>query len=107
MCDDLEDFYAKLQELDQWLDHAFERTDDLQSSKNGIDVQYSNFKVSLLGDNANFLNSGYCFLRYFRTDITAPYPGSCVRTGFIGISDEKDSDRFVTLDIFSMFKVNR
>ncbi|XP_053386476.1 dystonin-like isoform X4 [Mercenaria mercenaria] len=44
MCDDLEDFYGKLQELDQWLDHAFERTEDLQSSKNGIDVQYSNFK---------------------------------------------------------------
>lgn len=46
MCDDLEDFYGNLQELDHWLDQAIERSEDLKMSRDGIDTQYSNFKVS-------------------------------------------------------------
>ena len=45
MCDDLEDFYEKLQELDAWLDQAIEQTDNLKNSKDGVDVQFASFKV--------------------------------------------------------------
>ncbi|WAR10224.1 DYST-like protein, partial [Mya arenaria] len=44
MCDDLEDFYSQLQDLDQWLDTAIERSEDLKTAHDGVDVQYSNFK---------------------------------------------------------------
>lgn len=47
MCDDLEDFYEKLQELDHWLDTAIEKSEDLKISRDTIDAQYTNFKVSL------------------------------------------------------------
>ena len=46
MCDDLEDFYEQLQELDRWLDTAIEKSEDLKISRDTIDIQYTNFKVS-------------------------------------------------------------
>ena len=45
MCDDLEDFYSQLQDLDQWLDSAIEKSEELKSSQNGIDVQFAEVKV--------------------------------------------------------------
>ncbi|XP_052234757.1 dystonin-like isoform X4 [Dreissena polymorpha] len=44
MCDDLEDFYSQLQDLDQWLDEAIERAVELKTGKDAIDVQYASFK---------------------------------------------------------------
>ena len=45
MCDDLEDFYLKLQDLDHWLDEAIEKTGDLKGNKDGVDLQFTVFKV--------------------------------------------------------------
>lgn len=53
------------------------------------------------------MNSENCFLTYFYSDITSPYPIFCVRGDFISMSDEKDNGRFVTVSIFSMLNVNR
>ena len=47
MCDDLEDFYVKLQDLDHWLDEAIEKTGELKGNKDGVDMQYTVFKVKL------------------------------------------------------------
>lgn len=47
MCEDLEEFYTKLQDLDQWLDQAIEKSQDLQTSKDDLDLQYQCFKVSI------------------------------------------------------------
>ena len=49
MCDDLEDFYVKLQDLDHWLDDAIEKTGELKGNKDGVDLQYTVFKVVLFG----------------------------------------------------------
>ena len=45
MCDDLEDFYMKLQDLDHWLDEAIEKTGELKGTKDGVDTQFTVFKV--------------------------------------------------------------
>ena len=45
MCDDLEDFYVKLQDLDHWLDEAIEKTGELKGAKDGVDSQFTVFKV--------------------------------------------------------------
>lgn len=47
MTEDLEQFYTTLQEIDQWLDQAIERSRDLQSSKDNIHNQYNGFKVTI------------------------------------------------------------
>ena len=41
----LEDFYFRLEETDQWLDSAIERTQDLQGGQGDVQDQYNNFKV--------------------------------------------------------------
>jgi hypothetical protein len=48
MTEDLEQFYTTLQEIDQWLDLAIEKSRDLQSSKDNIHNQYNGFKVTLI-----------------------------------------------------------
>ena len=49
MTEDLEQFYKTLQEIDQWLDQAIERSRDLQSSKDNIHNQFNDFKVPIFG----------------------------------------------------------
>ncbi|KAL5005910.1 hypothetical protein ScPMuIL_017068 [Solemya velum] len=44
MYGDLEVFYDQLQSVDQWLDQAIERSQDLQTSKDDIEEQYAEFK---------------------------------------------------------------
>jgi hypothetical protein len=41
----LEDFYFRLEETDQWLDTAIERTQNLQSSQGSVEDQFNDFKV--------------------------------------------------------------
>ncbi|XP_070185712.1 microtubule-actin cross-linking factor 1, isoforms 6/7-like isoform X4 [Littorina saxatilis] len=40
----LEDFYFRLEETDQWMDAAIERTQDLQTEQGSIEDQYNTFK---------------------------------------------------------------
>ena len=47
MSSDLEEFYKSLQDLDQWLDQAIEKSNDLQNSQDDIEQQYQQFKVSI------------------------------------------------------------
>ncbi|XP_067685972.1 microtubule-actin cross-linking factor 1, isoforms 6/7-like isoform X1 [Haliotis asinina] len=45
MFEELEQFYSKLENLDQWMDGAIERTQDLQSSKGDVEAQFNAFKA--------------------------------------------------------------
>ncbi|XP_021351800.1 dystonin-like isoform X3 [Mizuhopecten yessoensis] len=44
MADDLEEFYNSLQDLDQWLDTAIEKSQDLQASRDDPEVQHREYK---------------------------------------------------------------
>lgn len=48
MTEDLEQFYTTLQDIDQWLDQAIEKSRDLQTSKDNIHNQLNNYKVLIL-----------------------------------------------------------
>lgn len=45
MTEDLEQFYTTLQDIDQWLDQAIEKSRDLQTSKDNIHNQFNDYKV--------------------------------------------------------------
>lgn len=48
MTEDLEQFYTTLQDIDQWLDQAIEKSRDLQTSKDNIHNQFNDYKVLIL-----------------------------------------------------------
>ena len=42
----LEDFYFRLEETDQWLDAAIEKSQDLQAAQHSVEEQFNTFRVS-------------------------------------------------------------
>ena len=47
----LEDFYFRLEETDQWMDAAIERTQDLQGAQGSVEDQFNTFRVSFGDDD--------------------------------------------------------
>lgn len=45
MYEDLESFYGKLEDLDQWMDSAIERGQDLQKSRDDVENQFATYQV--------------------------------------------------------------
>ena len=47
----LEDFYFRLEETDQWMDAAIERTQDLQGAQGSVEDQFNTFRVGFGDDD--------------------------------------------------------
>ena len=50
----LEDFYFRLEETDQWMDAAIERTQDLQGAQGSVEDQFNTFRVGFGVNNDDY-----------------------------------------------------